>query len=78
MSMQEAQAREAAEASASSSTPAAASNPPPTTAPAAPTENEEDALLQQAMALSKGGDGDVDMDASPAGKSFRKLVHLHV
>ncbi|KAG6845849.1 hypothetical protein H0H87_002540 [Tephrocybe sp. NHM501043] len=64
MSMQEAQAREAAEAAASApaqtSTPAAP--PSTTTAPADPTDDEEERLLQQALAMSQGQDGDVDME----------------
>lgn len=64
MSMEEAQAREAAERAASTSnqntsTPSA---PPPAAAPVAadPTDDEEAALLEQAIAMSQ----DVEMDAS--------------
>lgn len=80
MSMQEAQAREAAEAS---SAPASGSNAAPSatvasavsTIPADPTDDEEEMMLQQALAMSKGEntddaeadddedeDGDVEMD----------------
>jgi len=68
MSMQEAQAREAAEAAAA--TPAtitapttqapAAAPPSTTTAPAEPTDDEEERLLQQALAMSE--EQDVDME----------------
>ncbi|KAF4616038.1 hypothetical protein D9613_011411 [Agrocybe pediades] len=76
MSMQEAQAREAAQAAASSaaappaapstSTPAApATTSTTTTVPADPTDDEEERMLQEALALSKqenteGGDDDED------------------
>jgi 26S proteasome regulatory subunit N10 len=71
MSMQEEQARQAAEgghgsaaaaadsapaASASTTTPAA----PTTSVPAPPTESDEDALLAQALAMSEGKDVDMD------------------
>ncbi|KAF8164799.1 hypothetical protein B0H34DRAFT_761593 [Crassisporium funariophilum] len=78
MSMQEAQAREAAETAASSSTPAAAAAAPaPVTntlaaaaaestrmVPADVTDAEEERLLQEALALSEAqnDDDDVDMD----------------
>lgn len=71
MSMEEEQARQAAAAAAqgssapsgeaSSSVPAAE----PAAIPAEPTDDEEDALLQQALAMSEGQD--VDMDAAAEG-----------
>ncbi|KAK0450599.1 hypothetical protein EV421DRAFT_2050406 [Armillaria borealis] len=72
MSMQEAQAREAAEAAASSTSTAQAhtdssttqaSTTLPTSVPAEPADNEEEALLQQAIALSRG-DRDIEMDTA--------------
>ncbi|PPR04000.1 hypothetical protein CVT24_010493 [Panaeolus cyanescens] len=73
MSMQEAQAREAAEAARAGATAAETAAPAapaaqPASVPADPTDDEEDALLQQAIALSRaenqgeGDDGDVEMD----------------
>ncbi|KDR74362.1 hypothetical protein GALMADRAFT_250234 [Galerina marginata CBS 339.88] len=80
MSMQEAQAREAAEAASSAASapdPSAPTAPTPapatttTSIPADPTDDEEERLLQQALALSQqksddedeeDGDGDVEMD----------------
>ncbi|KAF5387699.1 hypothetical protein D9615_000008 [Tricholomella constricta] len=68
MSMQEAQAREAAEAAASAppaeptpaaQTTAAAPSSTPAAAPAEPTDDEEERLLQQALAMSEE---DVDME----------------
>ncbi|KAG5645796.1 hypothetical protein DXG03_005333 [Asterophora parasitica] len=62
MSMQEAQAREAAEAAASAPPASAqilAAAPTSTTAPAEPTDDEEERLLQQAITLSEQ---DVDME----------------
>ncbi|KAF9040723.1 hypothetical protein BJ165DRAFT_1350836 [Panaeolus papilionaceus] len=59
MSMQEAQAREAAANRETAAEPAPSAEP--STIPAEPTEDEEDALLQQAIALSRAdnqGDGD--------------------
>ncbi|KAG7452777.1 uncharacterized protein BT62DRAFT_958812 [Guyanagaster necrorhizus] len=72
MSMQEAQAREAAEAAASStsisqphtdSSATQASTTLPTSVTAEPTDSEEEALLQQAIALSRG-DHDIEMDTT--------------
>ncbi|KIY47817.1 hypothetical protein FISHEDRAFT_44702 [Fistulina hepatica ATCC 64428] len=64
MSMQEAQAREAAAASSSSAQPEPASAAPPSNV-APPTTSDiddEDALLQQAIAMSQQRDGDVEME----------------
>jgi 26S proteasome regulatory subunit N10 len=71
MSMQEAQAREDAEqalanaaAAEVASVPPPASTTPPTSSiaiTAEPTEDEEEALLQKALEMSKGDGGDVDM-----------------
>ncbi|KAG6864305.1 hypothetical protein C0991_010715 [Blastosporella zonata] len=63
MSMQEAQAREAAEAAASAPAEATTAAPPSTTtAPAESTDDEEDRLLRQALALSQEEHSDdVDM-----------------
>ncbi|KAF7331524.1 Multiubiquitin chain binding protein MBP1 [Mycena kentingensis (nom. inval.)] len=72
MSMQEAAAREAAENAASGSAAPAAPAPTGTSAavPADPTDDEEDALLKRALALSQqeADDADVEMgegDAAP-------------
>ncbi|PFH46831.1 hypothetical protein AMATHDRAFT_68993 [Amanita thiersii Skay4041] len=77
MSMQEAQAREAAEAAAaaaasaeqrpqaSSTTGGSSGAPPAATVAAEPTDDEEERLLQQALALSQQevhGDDDIDME----------------
>ncbi|KAG6874015.1 hypothetical protein C0995_007972 [Termitomyces sp. Mi166 len=65
MSMQEAQAREAAEAAAAASNQAETTipaPPPTTTAPAEPTDDEE-RLLQQALAMSQEHN-DVEMDGA--------------
>ncbi|KAJ7476983.1 hypothetical protein B0H11DRAFT_2234941 [Mycena galericulata] len=61
MSMQEAAAREAAAAPAAGPSAGASSS----TVPADPTDNEEEAMLKQALALSQQ-DQDVDMDAAAA------------
>ncbi|KIK68844.1 hypothetical protein GYMLUDRAFT_34835 [Collybiopsis luxurians FD-317 M1] len=62
ISMQEAQAREAvASAEASSSN---ASQPTTSTAPAQPTDDEEEALLAQAIAMSSNSEEDVDMEGT--------------
>ncbi|KAF8075955.1 hypothetical protein FPV67DRAFT_1711605 [Lyophyllum atratum] len=74
MSMQEAQAREAAEAAAAApatviapTTPAPAVVLPSTkTAPAEPTDDEEERLLQQALAMSE--EQDVDMEEGAEGR----------
>ncbi|KAL0058135.1 proteasome regulatory particle base subunit rpn10 [Marasmius tenuissimus] len=64
LSMQEAQARETADSAPSNDAPAAPQSQPAqqsTTVPADPTDDEEDAMLQQALALSTQNE-DVDMD----------------
>ncbi|KAG6906967.1 hypothetical protein DXG01_011164 [Tephrocybe rancida] len=62
MSMQEAQARDAAEAAASGPSDTTTPAPPATTTvPAEPTDDEEEALLQQALAMSEEQPEDVDM-----------------
>ncbi|KAJ8522588.1 hypothetical protein ONZ45_g851 [Pleurotus djamor] len=63
MSMEEAQAREAAERASAPQNPA----PTTTNAPAAPTDDEEKALLEQAMAMSRGQDVDMEGGAGSAG-----------
>jgi len=84
MSMEEEQARQAAAAQASStsassstavpagataSVSASASAPaPPTSAPAQPTDDEEAALLQQALAMSEGRDVEMAEHAPGAGE----------
>ncbi|KAL1722732.1 hypothetical protein EV715DRAFT_247400 [Schizophyllum commune] len=62
MSMQEEEARraaEAAKASAAGEQPQGGASSSSTTVPAAPTDNEEDAMLAKALAMSQ----DVDMDS---------------
>ncbi|KAK7015843.1 proteasome regulatory particle base subunit rpn10 [Paramarasmius palmivorus] len=75
LSMQEAQAREAAVAASSSSdvpatTSSATSQQPSksaeSTVPADPTDDEEEAMLQQAIAMSTQADHDVDMEGGAA------------
>ncbi|KAG5653282.1 hypothetical protein H0H81_001346 [Sphagnurus paluster] len=70
MSMQEAQAREAAEAAASVQPPATSAPPNAVTAP---TDDEEDRLLQQALAMSEEQDVEMDEEEGEEGEEEEEM-----
>ncbi|TFK35036.1 hypothetical protein BDQ12DRAFT_688682 [Crucibulum laeve] len=80
MSMQEAQAREAAEAAASSSNDTAAAPATEavssTTIPTEPTDDEEERLLQQALAMSEDKDEDVEMEDEDEDAAIARAIEM--